>query len=300
MDLEALGVFSKVAELRSLTRASEHLGVSKSRVSRKLKSLEDELGVRLFHRSTRVVRLTEDGETLLPRARRLVRDVDEIGTLFSGASRLRGRVRVDLPVNLARRFVLPALPALLERHPGLELFVSTTDRFVDAVRGGFDCVLRVGEPADSDLVQKKLGALPMVNCVSRGYAERRGIPRSIDDLDDHLLVHYSPAPGLAAPVFEYERDGETCSKPMTASVTVNGTDAYAAACLAGMGIIQSPWLGMRERIASGRLVEILPEHACAPMPVALLHPHGRRPPRRVRVVMDWIADVLAPHVGVDQ
>lgn len=297
VDLDALRLVLKIAELGSLSRAGEHLGLPRSRVSRRLKALEGELGVRLFHRTTRVVRPTPDGEALLPRARRLVREADELEALFRPGPRLRGRVRVNLPVNLARRFVLPALPDLLARHPDLELFVSTTDRLVDAVSEGFDCVLRVGEPAGGELVRRRLGELEMVSCVSREYVERRGAPASLEALSDHLLIHWASGSGVEAPAFEYEAGGETRTAPMPSAITVDGADAYRAACLAGLGVVQVPRIGVEAHLASGALVEILPEHRCAPMPVSLLHPHGRRLPARVRAVMDWIEAALAPALG---
>lgn len=292
MDTDALRIFLKVAELQSLTAAGRQMGIPKSQVSRRLRGLEQQLGARLFHRSTRVVRLTADGEALLPRASRVVREADEIGALFRSGRRLRGRVRVDLPVNLARRLVLPTLPDLLARHPELELFISTTDQIVDVVREGFDCVVRVGTPADSELVQRKLGELPVINCVSKRYAERHGIPQTLEDLDGHRVVHWASKLGTDTPMFEWDEGGKSFHRPMTASVTVNNTDAYAAACLAGLGIVQIPLVGMRERLAAGTVVEVLPEFRCDPMPVSILHTHGRRPPTRVKVVLDWITHAL--------
>ncbi|MCA9627376.1 MAG: LysR family transcriptional regulator [Myxococcales bacterium] len=296
MDVEALRIFLKVAEVQSLTRAGHHLGLPKAHVSRKLRALESDLDTLLFHRSTRVVRLTPDGETLIPRARNIVRESDEVAGLFRTGKRLRGRVRVDLPVGLARSRVLPALPQLLERHPELELFISTTDRIVDVVGEGFDCVLRVGASMDLEVTQKKLGELSVLNCVSRSYVERRGAPRSLEDLDRHQLVHYASKLGTEAPMFEYELEGETHHRAMPSSVTVNTSDAYSAACLAGLGIVQVPRVGMLERLASGEVVEVLPQYRCAPMPVVILQTHGRRPPQRVRAVMDWITDSLGGHL----
>lgn len=297
MDLRAIRIFLKVAEVRSLTRAGEQLGLPKAHVSRKLRSLEDELDTRLFHRSTRVVRLTPDGEALVPRARTIVREAEEVDEMFRAGRRVRGRVRVDLPVKLGCRYVLPALPELLERYPELELFVSTTDRIVDVVAEGFDCVVRVGGSADTELRQRKLGELSMVNCVSRGYIERRGVPRTLDDLDRHQVVHYASKLGSDTPAFEYVEDGKTHHRPMPSRVTVSSTEAYTAACLAGLGIIQLPRIGIRDHLASGDAVEVLPEHRCTPMPVVILHPHGRRPIHRVRTVMDFLADAVTRHLG---
>ncbi|WP_438029826.1 LysR family transcriptional regulator [Sorangium sp. So ce233] len=296
VDLESLKIFVKVAELESFTRAGEHLGMPKARVSLRLKALEAELGSRLLQRSTRVVRLTPDGEALLPRARRLVLEADDIGGMFQAARALRGRVRIDLPVNFARNVIIPRLPELLARHPDIEMVLSTTDRRVEPVREGFDCIVRVGAPGDAELVGRRLGVLRMMNCASPAYLRKHGTPRRLEDLDRHLIVHYSSTLGAEAPSFEYPHDGGYRERPMRSAVTVNSADAYRAACVAGLGIIQAPRVGMLESITAGALVEVLPALTCAPMPVSLLHTHGRSVPRRVRAVMSWITEVLSPHL----
>jgi DNA-binding transcriptional LysR family regulator len=298
MQIDALRMFVKVAELASFTRAAEHLGLSKARVSTRVHELELELGSRLLQRSTRAVRLTSDGEELLVRARQLVTDADELAAMFQAPSMLRGRVRVDLPQSLARSLFIPRLPEFLAAHPQLELLLSTTDRRVDVIREGFDCVLRVGKLGDSGLVARRLGEMPMMNVASPGYLKKYGTPRSLDDLDGHLVVHYSVRFGADAPGFEY-RDGNVYrERPMRSLVTVNSTDSYQAACRAGLGIIQVPRMGVvLESIAAGDLVEVLPQHTCEPLPVSLVHAHGRHVPRHVRAVMGWIAQLLEAHLA---
>jgi DNA-binding transcriptional LysR family regulator len=294
MDLDALRIFLRVAELASFTRAAEQLGMPKSRASLRVRALEDDLGTHLFQRTTRAVRLTPDGEQLLSRARRLVAEADDVAAMFHAPSTLRGRVRVDLPVNMARDVVIPRLPELLAAHPCLELLLSTSDRRVDVVREGFDCVVRVGALADSGLVARRLGVLPTANYASPEYLRKYGVPASVDDLDRHYVVHYSQSLGAGEPAFEY-RDGDTWrERPMRAFVTVNNADAYEAACLAGLGIIQAPRWGRREPVERGIVVEVLPDHTCEPMPVSLVHAHGRTVPKPVRAVMTWLARVVEP------
>lgn len=297
LDVESLRIFVKVAELASFTAAGAQLGVPKSRASLRIQALEAELGTRLLQRSTRVVRLTPDGEQLLPRARRLVIEADEVAGLFAAPSSLRGEVRVDLPTSLARDVFIPRLPELFAAHPGLEVLLSATDRRVDVVREGFDCVLRIGQLADSGLVARRLGSLPMTNYASPGYVRRHGMPFSLEELEHHVIVHYSVAFGREAPSFEYPLEGRWAEKPMKSLVTVNNTDAYLAACIAGLGIIQAPRMGMASPLASGAIVEVLPELACAPLPVSIVHAYSRSPPRRVRAVMTWMEHVLAPHLA---
>jgi DNA-binding transcriptional LysR family regulator len=296
MEIDAVRMFVKVAELASFTRAAEHLGLSKARVSTRVQELEGELGSRLLQRSTRAVRLTSDGEEFLSRARQLVDDADDLATMFQAPSGLRGRVRIDLPISLARSVIITRVPELLAAHPQIELLMSTTDRRVDVIREGFDCVLRIGKLTDSGLVARRLGEMPMMNVASPGYLKKYGVPRSLDDLDDHLIVHYSLRFGADAPSFEY-RDGKVYrERPMRSVITVNATDAFQAACVTGLGITQTPRIGAMAAIAAGTLVEVLPQHTAEPLPVSLVHAHGRNVPRHVRAVMSWLAQLLVPHL----
>jgi DNA-binding transcriptional LysR family regulator len=296
MNIDAIRMFVKVAELASFTRAAEHLGLSKARVSTAVAALEIEIGSRLLQRSTRAVRLTPDGEQFLGHAQQLVTDADELAAMFRAPSSLRGRVRVDMPQGLARTIFIPRLPELFAAHPHLDVQLSTTDRRVDVIREGFDCVVSVGKLAESGLSARRLGELPMMNAASPGYVKKYRMPRTIDDLDEHLVVHYSVRFGTDAPSFEY-RDGNIYrERPMRSLITVNSTDSYRAACLAGLGIIQSPRMGLLPSFTTGELVEILPLHTSEPMPVSLVHAHGRNAPRHVRVVMSWIAELLAPQL----
>lgn len=296
MEIDSLRMFVKVAELASFTRAAEHLGLSKARVSSGVQQLEAEVGSRLLQRSTRVVRLTSDGEEFLTSARRLVDDAERLSAMFQAPSTLRGRVRVDLPQSLARSLFIPRLPELLAEHPRLEVLLSTTDRRVDLIREGFDCVLRIGKLTDSGLIARKLGEMPMMNAASPGYLKKYGTPRKLQDLDQQLVVHYSQRFGADSASFEY-RDGTVYREwPMRSLLTVNSTDSYNAACIAGLGIIQAPRSGLLPAIARGELAEILPQFESEPLPVSLVHAHGRNIPRHVRLVMTWLAQLLGPHL----
>jgi DNA-binding transcriptional LysR family regulator len=294
MDLASVRVFVKLAELGSFTRAGEQLGIGKSRVSSRLSALESELGTTLLQRTTRAVQLTPDGELFLVRARLLVEEADDLSGMFHTTSLLRGRVRVDLPIALACNFIIPRLPDLFAQYPGLELLLSTTDNRVDVVRGGFDCVLRIGTLADSSLVARTLGMLHMVNCASPGYLRKYGVPRGVADLDRHQLIHYSTTLGGDEADFEYPSGAGWTTKRMRSAITVNGTAACRAACLAGLGIMQAPRTGLDVLVKAGQLVEVLPELTCEPMPVSLVYSRRKGIPKRVRVVMNFIAQALEP------
>lgn len=296
-DLEALRVFANVAEQASFTAAAGHLGLAKARVSTRVQRLEAGLGTRLFHRTTRRVRLTPDGEQFLERCRELLGQADELQAMFQrDAGQLVGRLRIDLPNGLARSVVIPRLPEFLAAHPRLVLELSSTDRRVDPVHEGFDCVLRVGQLADSTLVARPLGTLRLVNCASLAYLAQRGTPRTIADLAQHRLVHYATVLGGTPDGFVW-RDGAVLRvQPMAGTITVNSSDAYNAACVAGLGLTQAPALGLQAAFDAGALVEVLPEFTAPPMPVSLVYPNRRQLPKRVEAVMDWLATVLRPHL----
>ncbi|TAK80823.1 MAG: LysR family transcriptional regulator [Aquabacterium sp.] len=295
MDLDALRAFVQVAELASFTQAGERLGLPKGRVSAVVQQLEAGLGTRLLHRTTRVVRLTPDGELFLERCRELLAEADELQAFFQRSpGALRGRLRVDLSVAIARRFVIPRLPEFLAVHPQLEIELSSTDRRVDLVHEGFDCVLRIGSLDDSGLVARRLGELVQLNCASPAYLRAHGTPRSLEELSRHRVVRYAPAMGAAATGFEYH-DGERWRTwPMASCITVNNTDAYQAACLAGLGLIQAPALGMEALLERGELVEVLPQLRGPALPVSLIYPARRNLPRRVQAFMAWLETILQP------
>lgn len=296
LGLGALRVFLQVAELAHFSRAADELGLPKGRVSQVVRDLEARLGTRLFQRTTRRVSLTPDGELLAERARALLADAGEIEALFQQDQQLTGRLRVDMPVRLALDAVLPALPQFLAAHPGLTVELSCTDRRVDLVEEGFDCVLRVGAVHDPLLVARPLGQMSMVNVASPDYLTRQGTPVTPDDLQagGHHLVHYSQVWADRRPRFEWlDATGHERSLTLPSRVTVNNTDAYQAAVLAGAGIAQFPLQGVRHLLADGRLVRVLQGFDAAPLPVRLVMSQRRHTPRRVRVFMDWLAERVA-------
>jgi DNA-binding transcriptional LysR family regulator len=295
--LEAIQIFSRVAEMASFTRAADSLGLPKASVSTAVQQLESALGARLLHRTTRRVELTQDGRAFYERARDLLADMDELNTMFQrGEASLRGRLRIDMPSRLGYNFVIPKLPHFLDAHPHLELEISSTDRKVDLVREGFDCVIRVGDPGEGGLVARRLGYFRIVHCVSPAYIRRFGTPHTLDDLADHHLIHYVPTLGAKSSGFEYFADGDYKSLPMQGSVTVNNSDAYQAACLAGLGVIQVPVAGVRHLFESGQLVEILPQVKAEPMPLSLIYAHRRNLSKRLQIFMEWLAEILRPHL----
>ena len=296
---DRMHIFVRVAELASFTQAAEALGIPKASASTAVQQLETQLGTRLLHRTTRRVQLTQDGQAYYERCKDLLADVDELQSMFqhpAGAG-LKGRVRIDMSTGMARNVVVPRLPELLARHPGLEVELSSTERRVDVVREGFDCVLRTGAVVDSSLVARPLGLVRLVNCASPAYLRAHGTPRSLADLPGHRLVHFVNTLGARSAGFEAVVDGALVLTPMQGALTVNNAEAYMAGCLAGLGLIQVPHLGVVDLLARGNLVEVLPQLAAPPMPLTLMYANRRNLPRRVRTVMDWLAQVVAEHLA---
>lgn len=295
--VEAMRIFSQIAELGSFTQTAQSLSLPKASVSKAMQQLESQLGTQLLFRTTRRVTLTQDGELYYQRCKDLLADLDELNSYFrQTGDQLKGRLRVDMPVRLAKNAVIPRLAEFITQHPLLELEISSTDRRVDVIAEGFDCVLRVGNLNDSSLVAKPLGQLGCINCASSAYLEHYGIPQTLDDLKQHRLVDYVQTLGVKSRGFEYMIDGQLNYVDMPRSITVNNSEAYNAAALAGLGIVQIPQVGLRHHIADGRLMQILPEFAIDTMPVNLLYAKRRNLSRRTRVFMDWLTEVMADYL----
>lgn len=290
-------LFIRVAELESFSRAADTLGLPKGSVSRQIQALESALGTRLLYRTTRRVQLTQDGMVYYERCKDLLTNLEELDGLFlHDPSSISGRLRVDMPVAVAKNLVIPKLPAFLHQYPGIELELSSSDRLVDVVREGFDCVVRIGQLKDSGLVARNLGKLSQINCASPDYLARFGYPESLEDLASHAVVHYALNLGTRPQGFEFYADKNTRWVKTGGVITVNSTETYHAACLAGLGIIQVPRTGVKELLKSKKLIEILPQYRAAPMPVSLLYPHRRNLSRRVHLFMEWLTDVMKAYV----
>ncbi len=293
--IERLHIFHRVAELASFSQAALSLNLPKASASIAVQQLEAELGARLLHRTTRRVQLTQDGQAFYERSKDVLADMEELQSMFQQhkTQGLAGRVRIDMSTGLARHVIIPRLPELLAAHPLLEVEVSSTERRVDLVREGFDCVLRTGSVVDTSLVARPLGEMRQLNCASPAYLQAHGVPHTLADLQHHRLIHFVGTLGGKSAGFEYTDDtGMPQSIAMQGAVTVNNAEAYSAACLAGLGIIQVPNIGQAAHLQSGALVEVLPQYPAPPMPLNLLYPNRRHLSPRVRAVMDWLCGVV--------
>ncbi|KND54630.1 hypothetical protein BPUN_4265 [Candidatus Paraburkholderia kirkii] len=285
-------VFVRIAEWHSFTQATDDLQMPRATVTNLMKRMEERLGARLLERTTRTVRLTHDGEAHYHRCVRLIADLEEAEGSFRHAEP-KGLLRVNRQGKLARYFVMPALPAFLERHGQLELHIGEDDRLVDLVREGVDYVLRTGTLQDSSMFGRRVALLEQVTVASPAYLSREGMPKDLEALASHRAVNYvSSATGRVVPL-EFAVGERIEAVELKATVSVTGVEMYTQAALAGLGIVQVPRYHIEDALADGRLQRVLPDLAPPPMPVSVLYPHNRQLSARVRVFADWISAVFA-------
>ena len=292
--LQAMQVFRRVAEHSSFSKAAEQLDLPRATVTNAVQQLEKQLGVRLLQRTTRKVSLTHEGSLYLERCIRVLDELADAEQLFAPQVQPRGVVRIDLPERLARLKVIPALPDFFARFPEMRLKLSASDRFVDPVGEGIDCVVRVGPLRDSSLVARRVGLMQQVNLASREYLDAHGRPRTLADLSQHVAVNYFSTRTGRDLEWEYREGGRDRSLKMRSLVSVSSSEAYWACCLAGLGLIQAPRQGVEEMIDAGVVEEVLPRWRPPALPVSVIVAHQRQLSPRVRVFVDWIVELLAP------
>jgi LysR family transcriptional regulator, regulator for bpeEF and oprC len=297
--LKATEVFVHVAELASFTQAADALQMPKPTVSLLVQQLEAHLGVKLLQRTTRRLSLTADGDAYLQRARGLLREFAELEAQVRGAVVApRGRLRVDVPAAMGRHLLMPAIPDFLSRYPDISIDVGSTDRPVDLIREGIDCVVRGGNVFDDSLAGRKLGAMEVITCAAPSYLAEHGTPITIADLEAHVFVNFfSAKTGRVFPFDFRALDGAGAGATLEVSrphrVAANDADSYVAAGVAGMGIMQTPANSLvRMHLASGVLVRVMENFSAGELPVYVLYPRNRHLSARIRAFVDWIAEVF--------
>ena len=292
---EAMRLYTRIVELGSFTAAADDLSLPRATVTRAVKQLEARLGAQLLQRTTRRVRATRDGETYYRHCVRLLGDLDEVETDFREAAvQPKGRLRIDLSASLARRVVIPALPAFCARFPRIELDIGTGDRFVDLVRDGVDCAVRVGEPGDIGMVGRRIALLEQITVASADYLRRHGRPRTLAELHKgHLAVNWASPTTRRAEPLEFVVGRRRRQVRLPGPITVSGADAYLACCRAGLGIAQFSRERVAQELASGAMCELLPATPPPPLPMTVLYPPQRQMPARLRVFVDWLVELMA-------
>lgn len=294
MDLfHCMSAFARVVEAGSFARAAETLEISRAIVTTRVMQLESHLGVRLLHRTTRRIALTDEGRAYYERCVRVLGDVAEAEESLSNAQASpRGRLRVDVPVAFARMVLTPALPRFFARYPELHLEVATNNRVVDLIEEGVDCAVRAVPLADSSLVARPIGTARMVTCAAPAYLARRGSPRHPDDLARHNCIGLvAPGTGRIADwVFE-ARDATLHIAPR-GNLSVSSMEAAVDAALAGVGIAQVFSSLAHGPIMSGALVPLLVDCAAPGPPVTVVYPRSRYLSAKVRAFADFAAEIF--------
>lgn len=294
MDLNDIIVFTKVVETKSFTGAADALGLPKSTVSRKLAQLEERLGVRLVQRTTRKLALTEIGEAYYERCSSIVSDIAAAEQLVTDMqSTPRGRLRITASVDFSTRFLGKIVADFLAAHPDINFELEATDRVVDLIDEGFDIAVRFGPMPESTLIARRLCSVGLVLCASPAYIAKRGMPRTVEELDEHDHVLFTPTsrnqtwtlvgPGDAS--YDFGRPARLASNNFGAVVDV---------AREGAGIALISEFMVSDELKTGALVPVLPEWRTRPSDVHAVYPARQNLPPRLTLFLDHLAKSLNP------
>lgn len=287
--LQPLLAFAETARRGNFAAASRELGCTPSTLAKAVSRLEGKLGVRLFHRTTRQVALSDDGRRLFDRCQRVLAELELLQEEASGTrGEPSGTLRIDMPVSLGCRVMLPLLAELQRNHPKLAIDARFSDVYVDIVKEAIDVAIRTGPLRDSTLVARPFGRQELLLFAAPSYLERHGTPTTLAQLNDHTAVLFR-VPGNGRDRSWQLRSGRRNVELMPPSkVRADDGDAIVSAAVLGMGIGQVPHYMVSDRIERGELVELLPQMRPPAMQIAAVMPSGRMIPARVRALLELI------------
>ncbi len=298
---DAMQAFARVVETGSFTKAADTLHMSRTSVTQLVQQLEARLRVRLLNRTTRKVNVTADGAAYYERVLRLLADMDDAETSLSSASAVaRGTLRVDVPSPFASMILVPALPAFHAKYPNIQLHLGVSDRVVDLIDENVDCVIRGGELNDLSLAARHVGSLQMGVYAAPAYLAQAGLPTRPQELEDahHRIVGFLWSRTRSVLARTMHRDGYSVTVQGRYALAVDDGNAYLAAGLAGMGVLWMPSYMAKAHVERGDLIHLFQDWVLEPMPIYLAFPPNRHVSTKLRVFMDWIAELMALHVPV--
>lgn len=286
--------FAETARRAGFAAAARELGLTASAVAKSVARLEQDLGLRLFHRTTRKVALTSDGQSLFARCERIV---DEMQALRDEAAGTRaepsGRLRINVPITFGKRRVVPALAELRAKSPRIELEVSFTDRYADLVGEGFDAVVRVGALKDSSLVSRRIGEHQLVAVASPSYVAKHGTPSRPADLIKHVCMAFRvPSSGRIYP-WQFRDGRRVLQFSPDARVAMDDGEGLVAAAVASIGLAQVPNYMAEDELAEGRLVEVLATYRPPPIPLSVVYLSSRAMTPRLRALIDVLSTMMS-------
>ena len=292
--LAAIEAFVRVAESNSFSEAARRLRLSKSVVSRQVSALEAELGVRLFHRTTRSLTLTEAGRGYFESTSRILEELEAARLAVSHLQATpRGLLRVNAPMSFGFLHLAPALPDFLALYPEVSVDLVMNDRFVDLVDEGFDVAVRIGALVDSSLVARRLAPVRRVMCASPAYLAARGVPATPDDLRHHDCLSNSNIATLHEWRF-VTADGRPWPVDVKGRFRANNGDALRIAALRHLGIANLPSFIAGGALQAGTLVSVLDGFTLQDMSLNAVYPHARYLSPKVRAFVDFLAERFGP------
>jgi len=290
-----LQAFAEAAKTGSFARAARELGLSASAVTKSVQRLEAQVNLRLFHRTTRRVTLTQEGEALYQHCRRVLDDLAELSLLAAGtASVPSGVLRINVPVTYGKKVILPTLAALARRHDELRFEVQLSDQFVDVIGAGLDAVVRVGEMADRRLVARRVDEQGIAVYASPEYLRRKGRPRKPADIAAHDCVVFQMLTTRRVRPWAFQQRGRRVTvTPAPVRIVDDGEGLVSAAC-AGLGLVQVPDIMAEDAVRAGLLEEVLTNYRLRPEPISVVFPTQRHMPMRLRVFIDALLERRGP------
>jgi DNA-binding transcriptional LysR family regulator len=293
----AMQAFVRVVEAGTFTKAADSMGLPKTTVTRLIQTLEKELDTKLLNRTTRKVTVTADGAAYYERAGRLLSDMEELESSMSRAkANPRGRLKVDVPSSLGLAVIIPALPDFYARYPDIQLELGVTDRPVDIVAENVDCVVRGGVLTDQSLVARRIGEFYIMGCASPAYLKRHGTPLHPGELEDrHRVIRYMSLRTGKHHILHVHKDGEIVEVGGLNMLSVNDSNAGVAAALAGLGVLFTASFLVQDHLSSGTLEPLFTAWCSEPLPIHVVYPPNRHLSNKVRVFVDWIAELFASH-----
>lgn len=282
--------FNTVVETGSISAAADRLGVAKSVISRRLKELEEHLGVELFHRTTRRLNLTDSGQAFYMRSTRIIEDILEAEHATSMQhGTVKGKLKVAIPMSFGVMHLGPAINQFIKENPEIEFDIDFNDREVDLIQEGFDLAIRIATLPDSSLIARRLAPIRAVMCASPDYLQEMGSPKSLDDLSEHRCLVYNLLRD-----FEYWRlhdnKGVLHKTKIQPYLKASSGEFLRDAAVQGLGIVLMPRFILYQEITRGELVPLLTEYSPSEFNSYAIYPHTRHLSQRVRAFVDFLVD----------
>ena len=297
--IAAMNAFVRVVEAGTFTRAADTLDVPNATVTRLIQGLEEDLKVRLLHRTTRSVTVTPEGATYYERVVRLLAELTDIeSSTRLSQGKPSGRVRVESPAALGTMVIVPALADFYRAYPDIEVELGVGNRRTDVVAEGIDCAIRAGEVGEQLMVARRIGIFHFVTCATPAFLEIHGTPATPEALAGRPTIGMMSGRNARALTFRFSEGGVDTEVALDHKLVVNDTNTYVAAGLAGLGIIQAPAYAVSAAMEAGQLVPLLQDWRTPMVPVHVLYAPNRYLSAKVRVFIDWTIALFERHEGL--